>query len=189
MNGVEYPPSNGTAPAGPDHAVEPVRRRPRVGTVLALLVVAATIGMWAYLFLIADPGIPDQLDDGTFPTEAQAICAAAVDRIDELPAAGDAETPEERAVAVAEANEILTVMVADLRSIAPTDGQDARLTRLWLDDWDTYLTDRAEFAEGLAAGEDAELLITARGTGQITVTLDHFAMVNDMLACSTPLDA
>ncbi len=80
-------------------------------------------------------------------------------------------------------------MVADLRAIAPTTGQDARLTRLWLEDWDTYLTDRVEFAEALTAGEDAELLITARGTGQITVTLDHFTMVNDMLACSTPLDA
>ena len=62
-------------------------------------------------------------------------------------------------------------------------------TRLWLEDWDTYLTDRVEFAEALTAGEDAELLITARGAAQITVTLDHFAMVNDMLACSTPLDA
>ncbi len=189
MNGLEDPPSNGTAPAGPGDAVEPVRRRPRVGTVLALLVVAATIGMWAYLFLIADPGIPDQLDDDMFPTEAQAICTDAVAAIDELPAAADAVTPQERGETVAEANEILTEMVADLRAIAPTGDQDGRLTRLWLEDWDTYLSDRAEFAEALAAGEDAELLITARGAGQITVTLDHFAMVNDMLACSTPLDA
>jgi len=189
VNGLQDPPSNGFRPAGPDETPEAQRRRPRVGTVLALLVVAATIGMWAYLFLIADPGIPDQLDDDTFPTEAQAICAAAVDQIDELPAAADAATPEERGETVAEADEILTTMVADLRAIAPTAGQDARLTRLWLEDWDTYLTDRVEFADALAAGEDAELLITARGARQITVTLDHFAMVNDMLACSTPLDA
>ena len=189
MNGLADPPSNGTAPVGPEEDAAPTRRRPRVGTVLALLVVAATIGMWVYLFLIADPGIPDQLDDDTFPTEAQAICAAAVDRIDELPAAADAPTPAARGETVAEANQVLTAMVADLRAIAPTDGQDGRLTRLWLEDWDTYLSDRAEFAEALAAGEDAELLITARGAGQITVTLDHFAMVNDMLACSAPLDA
>jgi len=189
VNGLEDPPSNGHVPLGPATAPETARRRPRVGTVLALLVVAGTIGMWAYLFLIADPGIPDQLDDDTFPTEAQTICAEAVDRIDELPAAADAATPEARGATVAEANEILTAMVADLRAIAPTEGQDARLTRLWLEDWDTYLTDREEFAAALAAGEDAELLITSRGAGQITVTLDHFAMVNDMLACSTPLDA
>lgn len=188
MNSVEDPPTDGAGPAAPVEPGTPARRL-RVGTVLALLVVAATIGMWTYLFLIADPGIPDQLDDDTFPTEAQAICAAAVDQIDELPPAADADTPEERAVAVADANEILTIMVADLRAIAPTDGQDGRLTRLWLEDWGTYLTDRVEFAEALAAGEDAELLITARGTGQITVTLDHFAVVNDMLACQSPLDA
>jgi hypothetical protein len=185
VNGLEEPATDGSAPAGPAGQ----GRRPRIGTVLALLVVAATIGMWAYLFLVADPGIPDQLEDDTFPAEAQAICAAALDEIDELPAAQDAATPEERGEAVAEANQILTAMVADLRAVAPTEGQDGRLTRLWLEDWETYLSDRVEYAEALAAGEDAELLITARGAGQITVTLDHFAMVNDMLACSTPLDA
>lgn len=165
------------------------RSRPRVGTVLAVLVVAATIGMWAYLFLIADPGVPDQLDDDTFPTEGQAICADAAARIDELPAAQDATSPADRAVSVADANEILTEMVADLRAIAPTEGQDERLTRLWLEDWDSYLADRADYADKLAAGEDAELMITARGGGQITVTLDHFAVVNHMLDCQTPLDA
>jgi hypothetical protein len=165
------------------------RRRPRVGTVLAVLVVAATIGMWAYLFLIADPGVPDELDDDTFPTAGQAICADAIARIDDLPAAQEATSPQDRAVVVAEANEILTEMVADLRAIAPTEGQDERLTRLWLDDWDIYLTDRADYADRLAAGEDAELLVTARGAGQITVTLDHFAVVNHMEDCQSPLDA
>jgi hypothetical protein len=165
------------------------RRRPRVGTVLAVLVVAATIGMWAYLFLIADPGVPDELDDDTFPTAGQAICAEAVGRIDELPPAQEATSPEDRGAVVVEANEILTDMVADLRAIAPTDGQDERLTRLWLDDWDTYLADRERYADALLAGEDAELLVTARGAGQITVTLDHFAVVNHMEDCQSPLDA
>jgi hypothetical protein len=165
------------------------RSRPRVGTVLAVVVVAATIGMWAYLFLIADPGVPDELEDDTFPTEGQAVCADAVARIDELPPAQEATSPEDRAVSVAAANEILTEMVADLRAIAPTEGQDERLTRLWLEDWDSYLADRADYADQLAAGEDAELMITARGAGQITVTLDHFAVVNHMLDCQTPLDA
>jgi hypothetical protein len=192
VNGVEEPPTNGTGPAGPGPAGAERRRTtgpPRLGTVLALVVVAATIGMWAYLFLVADPGIPDQLDDDAFPDEAQSVCAAAVERIEGLPPAQEAESPEERAVAVTEANQILTQMVTDLRAVAPTAGQDARLIRLWLEDWDTYLADRVEYAEGLAAGEDVELLVTARGAGQITVTLDHFAMVNDMLACSAPLDA
>jgi hypothetical protein len=157
--------------------------------VLAVLVVAATFGMWGYLFLIADPGVPDELEDDAFPTEAQAICAEAVARIDDLPPASDATSPEDRGAVVVEANEILTEMVADLRAIAPTEGADERLTRLWLEDWDTYLGDRADYAEALAAGEDAELLVTARGAGQITVTLDHFAVVNDMLDCQSPLDA
>ena len=74
VNGLDDPPSNGTGPAPRVEPAPPGRRRFRLGTVLALLVVAATIGMWAYLFLIADPGIPDQLEDDAFPTEAQAIC-------------------------------------------------------------------------------------------------------------------
>ena len=165
------------------------RTRPRLGTVLAVLVVAASIGMWGYLFLIADPGVPDELEDDAFPTEAQAICDEAVGRIDDLPPASEATSPEDRGAVVVEANEILAEMVADLRAIAPTEGEDERLTRLWLEDWDTYLGDRAEYAASLAAGEDAELLVTARGAGQITVTLDHFAVVNDMLDCQSPLDA
>ncbi len=192
MNGVEHPPANGSRPDG-DPRPGPGRRRPtarpRLGTVLATLVVAAIIGMWAYLFLIADPGIPDRLEDDTFPTEAQAICSTAVDRIEELPPAQEADSPEQRGATVAEANEILAAMVADLRAIAPADGQDARLTAQWLEDWDTYLADRVDYAEELAGGEDAELLVTARGTGQITVTLDNFAVVNDMDDCAAPLDA
>lgn len=183
MNSVEGDSPDDPSPGGPG------RSRPRLGTVLATLVVAATVGMWLYLFLIADPNVPDELDDDTFPAQGQAICAAAVARIDDLPPARDANSPEDRSEAVAEANEILTEMVADLRAIAPTEGSDDRLTRLWLEDWDTYLADRAEYADRLAAGEDAELLITARGAGQITVTLDHFAVVNGMEDCQSPLDA
>ena len=163
--------------------------RIRLGSVLALLVVAGTIGLWGYLFLIADPGIPDELEDPRFPAEAQAVCAEAVGRIDDLPAASDATSPEERGEAVAEANGILAAMVAELRAIAPADGDDGRLIRLWLDDWDTYLADRVDYAERLADGEDAELLVTARGSGQITITLDNFTVVNDMDDCASPLDA
>jgi len=176
------------AHAGP---VEPTPRT-RAGLIFAVVVVVATLAMWAYLFFIADPDVPDRLEDDTFADEGQLICEAAVARIDELPNAREAETPEERGAVVAEANGILREMVAELRSIAPTEGSDGRITRLWLQDWDTYLGDRTEYAETLAEGEDAELLVTPRpedeGGGQITETIDHFAQINDMEDCVVPGD-
>lgn len=164
--------------------------RTRLGLIFAVVVVAGTVGMWAYLFLIADPNVPDQLDDETFPTEGQAVCESAAALIDGLPPAREANTPQERAPTVAEANGILTEMVADLRAIAPTDGTDARVTALWLSDWDDYIGDREDYAEALADGEEAELLVTARAESgtQITETIDHFAEINNMEDCAVPLD-
>lgn len=166
-------------------------RRSSLGTVLAALVVAGTLGMWGYLFFIADPGVPDRLEDEAFAAQGQAICAEATARIDALPPAREAETPEERGEVVAAANRILDHMVDELSAIAPTEGEDARIVRLWLADWEVLLADRATYADQLLAGEDAELLISPReeGGGQITVTLDHFAQINDMEDCQSPLDA
>jgi hypothetical protein len=163
--------------------------RTRFGLIFAVVVVVAIVVMWIYLFLIADPNVPDQLDDEAFPTDGQAICAAAEARLDDLPDAREARTPQERAPVVADANDILSEMVADLRDIAPTEGTDGRITDLWLDDWETYIGDRARYADALAEGEEAELLVTARETGgQITETIDHFAEINNMEDCATPLD-
>jgi hypothetical protein len=163
--------------------------RTRFGLIFAVVVVVGTVGMWIYLFLIADPGVPDQLEDEAFTVDGQDICHAAIEQIDDLPPAREAESPQDRAPVVAEANGILTEMVADLRDIAPTEGTDGRVTRLWLEDWDTYIGDRERYADALADGEEAELLVTARDTGgQITETIDHFAEINDMEDCAVPLD-
>ncbi|WP_446921478.1 hypothetical protein, partial [Klebsiella pneumoniae] len=75
-----------------------------------------------YLFLLADPNVPDQLEDQAFVEDGEPICEAAVDAVDELPDAREAETPEERAPVVEQANGILATMVDDLRAIAPTEG-------------------------------------------------------------------
>ena len=173
-----------TAPEGPP--------RTRFGLWFAIVVVVGTVAMWVYLFFLADPNVPDQLEDDAFVEQAEAVCAATIDRIDALPAAQDAETPEDRGATVSEANELLAQMVQDLRAIAPANEHDAPLVEAWLADWDTFLGDRAAYAEDLLAGdEDAELLVTARGNagGQITVTLDHFANINNIEDCATPMDA
>jgi hypothetical protein len=166
--------------------------RTRIGLIFAVVVVAGSIGMWIWLFAFADPNVPDELDDESFGPQAQEICEVARQQIDDLGLAQDVETPEERGENVDTANQILEQMVADLRPIAPTNEHDAPLLDAWFADWDTYLQDREEYAADLLAGnENAELLVTARaeGGGQITVTLDHFAEINEMPDCASPLDA
>lgn len=166
--------------------------RTRIGLIFAVVVVAGFVGMWIWLFAFADPNVPDELDDESFGERAQPICEAARERIDDLGLVQDVRTPEERGENVAEANEILTAMVSELQAFAPTNEHDTPLLDAWFADWDTYLQDREEYAADLLAGnEDAELLVTARteGGGQITVTLDHFAEINEMPDCASPLDA
>ena len=166
--------------------------RTRIGLVFAVVVVAGCFGLWIYLFAFADPNVPDELDDESYGEQGQEICEAAIAEIDHLPLAQDATSPEERGASVAEANDILTAMVADLTAVAPTNEHDAPLVQAWLADWNDFLESRADFADDLLAGnEGAELLVTAReeGGGQITVTLDHFAEINEMPDCATPLDA
>jgi hypothetical protein len=166
--------------------------RTRIGLIFAVVVVAGSIGMWVYLFAFADPNVPDELDDGSFGEQAQPLCEAAREEIDDLGLVQDVRSPEERGANVAAANDILEQMVQDLRAIAPTNEHDTPLVEAWFSDWDAYLQDREEYAADLLAGnEDAELLVTARaeGGGQITVTLDHFAEINEMPDCASPLDA
>ena len=166
--------------------------RTRIGLIFAVVVVSGCIGLWVWLFAFADPNVPDQLDDEAFGERAQPLCEAAREQIDDLGLVQEVRTPEERGANVAEANEILTGMVDELQSFAPTTDHDAPLLEAWFADWATYLQDREEYAADLLAGnENAELLVTARaeGGGQITVTLDHFAEINDMPDCASPLDA
>lgn len=187
------PPSTGAAePSEPavDTGEAPGRRGWTVGRVAAVVVVLGLTLMWIYAFSgVAAKDPPDQLDDPAFAEAAEPVCAAARDELEALPAARDAESPEERAVTVRQANTVLTSMVDELDGlVAPGDDRDERITRLWLADWRTHLEDRAAYAESLAAGSTDPAEFTARGGRSITATIDHFAEVNDMASCTTPLD-
>lgn len=156
---------------------------------LAALVVVAMVAFWLYVLLLAPaPGPPDQLDSSAFPEEAEAVCAGAMAALAEVPSAREAATPEERAVTLAAANDVLAEMVEELRAVAPSDGRDGRLVGRWLDDWEVYLGDREEYEAELAAGEDVAFTVTARDSDQITEPIDGFAEANEMDSCQTPLD-
>ena len=176
-----------TAPPDLDDAP---RRRITVGRVVIILVLLGLALMWIYALSGAakqDP--PDQLDDRAFPEAAERRCAAALEVIEDLPAAQEAENPEERAPSAAAATDELEAMVDDLAAEAPTGaGRDARITGLWLQDWRTYLEDRRDYVTELEQGSEEPFEVTPRGNRQITVTIDNFATVNDMESCATPQD-
>ena len=146
--------------------------------------------MWIYAFSgLARKDPPDLLDDPAFSRTAETTCATAVDALDQLPNAIDEPTPQSRAQTVAEANRILDQMVVSLRRQAPTRAdRDSDITGRWLDDWDTYLSDRRAYVQALRGGSEEAPVFTARGGRSISATIDNFAEVNDMASCATPLD-
>lgn len=166
-------------------------RRWKSGRVLVTLVVVALVAMWVYiLYLAFGPGRqapPDRLDDPSFATAAEARCRVALAEVAVLPRAVDAGSAAERADVVEEANASFAAMLDDLEALVPA-GEDGRLVRAWLADWQTYLDDRAAYAVALRDDPEARLLVSPKGTRQVTEYLDAFAADNRMPACSTPLD-
>lgn len=166
-------------------------RRWTTGRVLLALLVVAMVAMWVYvLYLAFGPGRqppPDRLDDPSFATAAEARCRVALTEVAALPRAVDATSAEDRAAVVEKANTSFAAMLDDLAALAPA-GEDGELVREWLVDWHTYLDDRAAYAVALRDDPEARLLVSPKGTQQVTEYLDAFAADNRMPACATPLD-
>jgi hypothetical protein len=180
---VSAPPT----PAAP----APPRRGWSASRVAVLLTVVLLVTMWGYvLYLAFGPGRqapPDRLADPTFATEAQAICEAAHDDVDQLPRANDAEDAAQRATVITQANERFATMVDDLEAIAPS-GEDGDIVSQWLADWRIYLRDRADYVEALRKDPEAQLVVTAKDREQITEYIDAFSADNKIIACATPID-
>ena len=83
---------------------------------------------------------------------------------------------------------LLRTMVADLRAMAPADGPDRALVLAWLDDWDTYLASRDDYARRVRTDPRARFLVDQRDRQAITVPMDNLATVNRMASCVTPGD-
>ena len=172
---------------------DPIRRwRP---TYLLIVVgFLAMAGFWIWAFSpFPTRGHPDTLDtsDGkAFTANAEARCAATMERLDALPRDLDIDNPEQLAEQVASGTELLVPLVADLRNLARSisDPDEARIVNLWLDDWNIYIADRQSLVAKLRQGERAEFTYTARDGVQIARIADRFAQVNDMTSCETPKD-
>lgn len=171
-------------------------RRFRPARVVLVAVCLAMVAMWGYVvFLAFGPGRQppvDRLDNPDFAQAAEPRCADAVAEVTELPSASESDTPEARADVVEEANAVFAAMLADLEELtdlAPPGDQQVRAQQ-WLDDWHTFLDDRAEYAEALRSDPEARMLVSEKeGTGRhVTIWIDEFANANRMPSCASPTD-
>jgi hypothetical protein len=159
-------------------------------TGIALVVaVIAIIAMWVYILgPWRDRKVPTTLEDLTYAERVEPICAASQARIEELPPAATATSPQQRAEVLDEANEIVAALVDDLREIEPLVAEDQQYVDQWMADWTSYLASRREYARILASGRDDRFRVEAEGGHPITQRMDGFADLNDMPSCFVPLD-
>jgi len=171
--------------------------RRRVNPFAAAIVVGLLV-MWGYVvylaFFVGRADSPDKIDEVMFVTEAEARCAEALSFVETLPLpetqAGD---PVGRADTVESATAEFDDMAGDLRVLADrlvADPESADIVGLWLNDWDTVVADRFDYASRLRVDPEARLLVTPGPNGrQVSLQVDEFAGTNDMPSCKHPLDA
>lgn len=156
------------------------------------IVVGALVGvlavMWIYVLFIAKPPTPDLLDDRSFPTAAEPICAATLSAIDNAGLVNQrAASPQARGDLADRADAQLAGMVAELRTKVPAAGEAHDAVSKWLDDWDQWLRDRATWTAKLRTGDDAQFLERQRESGEPnSEALNAFAITNGMKSCQTP---
>ena len=180
--------------AGGTSDVDGVERRSGfhwTGSSIALLVAVIVIAlMWAFILSPFskrdDP--PTTLKDTTYTASAEKLCAATQAKIAALPKAETAQSPEERAQVLTQANGLVADLVAQLHALEPKVEVDRHYTDQWVADWDSYLASREAYAQVLASGKDARFAVQAEGGHPITERMDGFALLNDMPSCQVPLD-
>jgi hypothetical protein len=166
----------------------PARRR--AWLVAGALLAVAAFGVWLYALFFYDPGLMiDELADRTFPTQAEKVCSAAMDRLDQLPPSNTAKDAAQRADTVAQANAILSGMVDDLRPLVPQGkGRITKGVEEWVSDWGTFIRDRETYVDELRRDPDTRFAESTKANRQISLAIDAFAQVNRMDDCATPGD-
>lgn len=161
----------------------------KVLKVLAGVVIVGSFLPWAWRFSPFADRTPDGiLDDPTFATIAEPICAAAMTELEALPNALDAATTAERGEQVDMANDILVGMVDRLEGEITGSDRDVENLGEWIADWRTYLENRVDYAERIAVDENAVLYVAANGSERLDRRIPRFAESNEMRSCVTPDD-
>lgn len=161
------------------------------GTRVIVVAALASTLLWVGAVIygaVGDPQLAGYLEDRTFPTAAEPICAAARADVDAFPPAYEAKSPAERADVIRATTARLQTMLDDLRAVVP-DTADAKWINMWIDDWGGHLDDRLDLARRLDEnGAKEEFFESTKSNTQISKSLNGFADTNKMESCGTPGD-
>lgn len=163
--------------------------RPLRRIAMPLVVGAGVLSCWIWAYAYLTPTQPlDRLQDRTFPTAAAPICTSMVE---ELKAAGlvgkRAQSPQERAALVAEADAIVTRYLARMDALPRPAADEGRVVKTWLADWRVWLQARDQWRATLMKGTDSAFFEPSRKTGEpYTQALSKFATTNSMPDCQIP---
>ena len=100
-----------------------------------------------------------------------------------------AVSPEDRADQIDAGTVIYRDLLSALLAIAPEEtSRDGELVRLWVADYEIYLSDRDVYATKFRNGIDEAFTVTKKGKRWVTDPVDEFAKANKMRECLVPLD-
>lgn len=151
--------------------------------------VAASFAVWAYAYSgLADRPTPDELDDSAFAVTAEPVCAESMDALEQLPNAEVANDNVERAGQIRARNTVLLDMVDQLRSEVTGTDRDIEMLTEWLDDWTTYIDDRADYADRFELDGNEVFYVSAVGGERLERRITRFANTNRTYSCVTPTD-
>lgn len=174
--------------SGESRLPAPVRRWG--GRLIVAAALASTL-LWIGAIIygaVGDPHLAGWLDDRTFPTAAEPVCAAAMADLEQFPQAFESPSPAARADVIRQTTARLQTMLDDLRAVVP-DTKDAKWINMWIDDWGVHLDDRLDFARRLDEnGAKEEFFESTKENTQISKSLNGYAETNEMESCGTPGD-
>ncbi|MFT7598520.1 MAG: hypothetical protein ACI8TP_001441 [Acidimicrobiales bacterium] len=153
------------------------------------VVVLASFVVWIYAYSgRADRDAPDTLDDSSYATAAEPICAAAVADIERLPNALDAVDEADRANQIRILNVRYLAMVEALDALPAESERDRGIVDLWLDRWRVILGDRESYADRLESDPEALFYLSADAGRRAERSLSYIADTNLMPSCGAPGD-
>lgn len=149
--------------------------------------------MWIWVLFFAPRDGVNRFEDREWAAWAEQICAEAANQRLELADytrldSGGSALIQQRADLIDRATATLESMLAELRAQPPADAKGRAIVPMWLDEYDTYVSDRRQYTSELrASGENLPFYETLNQV-PISERLATFAADNEMPSCKPPFD-
>jgi hypothetical protein len=147
---------------------------------------AAFVGVWAYAFWYDTHRPKPEPLDAVSVQAANAACRSAVVALSAIPPVGAAPTVADRIRRVHREDAVLTVLVARLDAIHPTDRSGATALADFTADWQHLTASRERYtAVLLTSRKRPQLVIPVDPTGApITIRMGEYADIHKLTYCS-----